>query len=184
MSLSNAIARPLLACPFVVEGVDALIRPAAHRERAQALAPLARRAGIELDDDTSDLASRALGATYVVAGLSLAVGKMPRLAAATLAAAQVPVTLANNPAWQHTGAERAADLRGLASAGAVIGGLLLAATHRGGKPSFSWQVAAERKRRRAVAEARKKARAASSATVAAAKAHGSSTTAGPWRRRA
>ena len=114
MSVLRTVARPLLACPFVLAGIDAFARPAGHRERAQTFAPLAKKAGMEFDETTADLATRGLGVGFALAGLALATGKCPRVAGGVLAALEVPVALANNPFWRHRGERRRADLAGLA----------------------------------------------------------------------
>ena len=157
MSILRAVARPLLAAPFIAAGADALARPKLHRERAQRLAPVASKFGVELDETTSDSATRSLGAVLAVAGLALAAGKFPRTAGAVLAAAQVPVALANNPVWAGKGKdrkERLAELTGLLGAAGLVGGALLAAADRDGKPSFSWQRQANRRHKEALKAAR------------------------------
>lgn len=154
MSILRAVARPLLAAPFIAAGADALARPKLHRERAQRLAPVASKFGVELDETTSDSATRSLGAVLAVAGLALAAGKFPRTAGAVLAAAQVPVALANNPVWAGKGKERLAELTGLLGAAGLVGGALLAAADRDGKPSLSWQRQANRRHKEALKAAR------------------------------
>ena len=157
MSILRAVARPLLAAPFIAAGADALARPKLHRERAQRLAPVASKFGVELDETTSDSATRSLGAVLAVAGLALAAGKFPRTAGAVLAAAQVPVALANNPVWAGKGKdrkERLAELTGLLGAAGLVGGALLAAADRDGKPSFSWRRQANRRHKEALKAAR------------------------------
>ncbi|MFT3943559.1 MAG: DoxX family protein [Ancrocorticia sp.] len=139
MSILRALARPLLATPFVVSGIDALIRPANHRERAENVAPLLDKAGYPLTEKQMDRATRALGLTNVLCGAALAVGKFPRFSALVLAATEVPVALANNPVWLHKGAERRKDLLRLTEAAGLLGGVLLAASDLAGKPSRSWR---------------------------------------------
>lgn len=157
MSILRAVARPLLAAPFIASGADALARPKAHRERAQRLDPVASKFGVELDETTSDSAIRSLGAVFAVAGVALAAGKFPRAAGAVLAAAQVPVALANNPVWSGKGKdrkERLAELTGLLGAAGLVGGALLAAADRDGKPSLSWRRRANRRHKEALKAAR------------------------------
>ena len=160
MSVLRTVARPLLACPFVLVGIDAFARPAGHRERAQTFAPLAKKAGMEFDETTADLATRGLGVGFALAGLALATGKCPRVAGGVLAALEVSVALANNPFWRHRGERRRTDLAGLAVSAGLVGGALIAAGDRAGKPSFSWRIAAARRHREALAEARLSARVA------------------------
>ncbi|MCL3778454.1 DoxX family membrane protein, partial [Actinomyces sp. AC-20-1] len=79
-------ARLLLAAPFVVDGADALLRPAGHVERAQrAYEPLVRSGLPALPDDLLGLGSRAMGAVSAAAGLGLAAGLAPRACALALA---------------------------------------------------------------------------------------------------
>lgn len=154
MSILRTVARPLLAAPFIAAGADALLRPQAHRERAERLAPIASKVGVDLDETTSDSAARGLGAAFTVAGIGLATGKFPRVAAAALAALEVPVALANNPVWRSKGKDRLADLSGLLGAAGLVGGALLAAGDRDGKPSLSWRRQANRRHKKALKAAR------------------------------
>ena len=101
MSVLRTVARPLLACPFVLAGIDAFARPAGHRERAQTFAPLAKKAGMEFDETTADLATRGLGVGFALAGLALATGKCPRVAGGVLAPHEVPYPLPNKPYCRH-----------------------------------------------------------------------------------
>lgn len=166
MSILRALARPLLATPFAISGVDALARPAGHRERARVMEPMADKAGIELTDNTIDLATRALGLTQILGAAGLATGKFPRLCAAVLAVVQLPLALANNPVWLHKGAERRADLAGLATSAGLMGGLGLAAADLAGKPSWSWRRANRTAQRHELRAAREKERAASANRIA------------------
>ncbi len=164
MSILRALARPLLATPFIVSGIDALIRPANHRERAENVAPLLDKAGYPLTEKQMDHATRAFGLTNVLCGAALAVGKFPRFSALVLAATEVPVSLANNPVWLHKGPERRKDILGLTESAGLLGGVLLAASDLAGKPSRSWrrsykhdlrkEIEAVRTHERALAQAR------------------------------
>ena len=127
MSLLTFLARAAVAAPFVVQGYDATTAPENHRERAATFAPLLAKAGVEMDEATTDLSSRGLGLAYLAGGAALAAGVFPRLAAAGLAAAHIPVSAANHPIWKHERAEARADAIGLAQGAAMIGGAILAA---------------------------------------------------------
>ncbi|QPL05890.1 MULTISPECIES: DoxX family membrane protein [Actinomyces] len=121
-------ARLLLAVPFVVDGVDALLRPDDHVARVQrAYEPLA---GVGLPGPPDDLlrpGSRAMGTVSAVAGLGLAVGIAPRACALVLAGLNMPVTLANAPVWLAADAEeRARHVSALARGAALGAGLALA----------------------------------------------------------
>lgn len=145
MSILRTIARPLLAAPFALTGIDALLHPHNHRERARVAEPLVEKCGLTLDDSTVDTATRALGATFVLASAGLSFGVFPRASAGLLACVQLPVTLANYPVWKR---ERrlSSDLSGLATSAALVGGALIASFDRQGKPSLVWRVKDRRAR--------------------------------------
>lgn len=130
MSFLPLAARLALAAPFALQGLDAVIAPEDHRERAANLAPLTEPVlgalGLKLTDATMDMAARGLGAAYLAGTAGLATGIAPRLASAGLALAHVPVTLANYPFWKHETSQRRDDAIGLAQGVAMIGGALLA----------------------------------------------------------
>jgi uncharacterized membrane protein YphA (DoxX/SURF4 family) len=74
------------------------------------------------------------------AGAALALGKLPRLSAALLAASLVPTTLAGHPFWElddpkERSAQRIQFLKNLG----LLGGLLLASADTEGKPSLGWR---------------------------------------------
>jgi putative oxidoreductase len=87
----RAIGRAALAAMFITGGADALLDPGARASKAAEL-------GVPLEPE---LAVRVNGATMLVAGVALALGVWPRLAAATLAGALVPTTLAGHPYWRE-----------------------------------------------------------------------------------
>ncbi|NLI19043.1 MAG: DoxX family protein [Actinomycetales bacterium] len=141
MSVTRLIARPMLAAYFVADGIDAVRKPATHVERFSRVQPLLERAGVPpvLSSDAVML-TRVSGAISAVAGLCLATGRRPRLAALTLAVLNIPVTLVNNPVWQEADPEeRKERARGLLRGLGLGGGLLLAAVDRDGKPSLGWR---------------------------------------------
>jgi len=155
MDLLRTFARPMLATSFVLDGIDAMTRPARHAERFERATPLLERAGLPpmLTSDARML-TRACGAVSVMAGLGLATSRAPRTCAAVLAGLNIPLTLVNNPVWAVKGKEaRKAALSGLARGGAVGAGLLLAAVDREGRPSLTWRVANREKQRKAIAAA-------------------------------
>ena len=140
MNLLRLIARPMLAAPFVLAGFDAARSPEKHRERAASLYALASKFGAPTPSAANtDLITRATGGAMMAAGAALATGKMARLSAAVLALAEVPLALANNPFWEHSGEAQKQDLLGLASAAGLVGGALIASADRVGKPSLGWR---------------------------------------------
>jgi putative oxidoreductase len=86
----RAVGRAALATMFITGGADALLNPGPRAPRAAEL-------GVPLDPE---LAVQVNGATMLAAGVALALGVWPRLAAAALAGALVPTTLAGHPFWR------------------------------------------------------------------------------------
>lgn len=156
MNLMRTVARPLLAAPFIVDGLSAVSHPHSHVQRIQDLgevcAPVMNTLGIELDQKQLTAASRAMGAVSVVAGAGLALGIAPRPCAAVLCALSVPVAVVNAaPALKH--GERGDFARRIA----MIGALAIASTDRVGAPSTAWRFNTWRNERRAQLEAAAKA---------------------------
>jgi uncharacterized membrane protein YphA (DoxX/SURF4 family) len=85
----RAAGRVALAAVFITGGADALFDPGPR-------APKAAEIGVPLDPE---VAVRANGAAMLAAGVALALGRWPRLAAAVLAGSLVPTTLAGHPYW-------------------------------------------------------------------------------------
>jgi putative oxidoreductase len=88
----RAIGRVGLAAMFITGGADALWNPGPRTGPAAEL-------GVPLEPE---LAVRLNGATMLVAGVALALGVWPRLAAAALAGTVVPTTMAGHPYWRIT----------------------------------------------------------------------------------
>ncbi|MFC5369740.1 DoxX family protein [Arcanobacterium bovis] len=141
MSVLRKIARPMLAAPFVLAGLDAAIRPDTHRERAQKIYNLAQQFGVKAPSaEVTDAVTRGTGIAMVSCGLALARSRAPRISAALLGFMNVPLALANNPFWEHRGEEQRQDFLNLASAAGLIGGALIASSDREGKPSLAWRL--------------------------------------------
>lgn len=128
----------MLAAMFVAGGLDSLQHPEGKAQAAEKVAPpLARPLG--LPEDTTTLV-RINGAVQLVAGVLLALGRLPRLAAAALVATLIPTTLAGHAFWEEDDeasrkAQRIHFLKNLA----MLGGLLLAMVDTEGEPSLSWR---------------------------------------------
>lgn len=136
----SALARPLLAAPFIASGIDAMMKPKEHREAADRALAVAESLGVARPAQSSvDLLTRATGAVFTVAGLCLARGKLPRSSALILGGMQLPIALARNPFWEQKGQERRNSLTALVSAAGLVGGALIASQDRGGKPSLGWR---------------------------------------------
>ena len=114
----------MLAAMFVYGGLDAVQNPKSKARRAEPIAPkIAEAAGV--DADTVQLV-RFNGAVQVGAGIALALGVMPRLAALALAGSLVPTTLAGHRFWdeQDPTARQQQTIHFLKNAG-ILGGLLM-----------------------------------------------------------
>jgi putative oxidoreductase len=86
----RAVGRVGLAAMFITGGADAMLSPGPRATKAEEL-------GVPLDPE---LAVRLNGAAMLAAGVALALGLWPRLAAGVLAGTLVPTTLAGHPYWQ------------------------------------------------------------------------------------
>ncbi|WP_051386479.1 DoxX family membrane protein [Actinokineospora inagensis] len=138
------LARPMLAAIFISGGVNALRAPDAHAEAAKpllepAFAKLGARLPAQVPTDPATLV-RIDGAVKVVAGIALALGKAPRLAALLLAGSIVPTTVAAHRFWDEKdpAERRQQQIHFLKNAG-LLGGLLLATADTHGKPSLAWR---------------------------------------------
>ncbi|AYY11982.1 DoxX family protein [Actinobacteria bacterium YIM 96077] len=153
MSLVRLIARPMLASIFVVQGVknfrdpDPLVPGA--KSVVERFGPMVERHAPDVPTEPRQLV-RANAVTQFGAGLALATGKCPRLAALVLAGTLVPSTLANHAFWETEDPEQRNEQRvhALKNAG-LAGGLLLASVDTEGKPGISWRA------RQAAGKARK-----------------------------
>lgn len=175
MSISRRLARPMLASSFIASGVDALRHPDSHVERFRKVEPVLEKAGLppSIASDTR-LLVRVSGGVTAVAGLMLATNRKPRTAALTLAVMTVPVTLVNNPFWTASGRDRKREMRRSLLVGtSLVGGLLLAALDRDGKPSLAWRAGHTRQHKTAIREVKAAAKSAK-ATAKSAKAEAKS----------
>lgn len=148
MSLTRRLARPLLAAPYLAAGLEWLRNPAEH---APAIAPVVHRLAPQLGlPDEPERAARLVGGIQLGAGVLLAMGRVPRVAAAVLALTSLPGAVGDRPFWAESDPEKRQNRRQetLVQAGAV-GGLILAAVDTQGRPSLSWRA------RRATRRARK-----------------------------
>ena len=152
MTVVRRIARPMLAAIFVTSGLDALRHPAA---RAQAAAPLVKMLAGPLNmPDDPEMLVRANGATMLVAGTMLGLGRFPRVAALALASALVPTTYAAHAFWtiEDPAARAQQKVHFLKNVG-LLGGVLLASVDTAGKPGLVYRtqhVRAEARRQAAL----------------------------------
>ncbi len=147
----------MLASIFVVGGVNALRNAPALAAKAQPvtdrLVPLAKKAvpGAPIPQDPTTLV-RINAGTQVVAGLSLATGRAPRLSALALAATVAPTTLAGHRFWEadDKAARQQQQLHFFKNL-SMLGGLIIAAGDTDGQPGVAWRT------RRAAKDARREA---------------------------
>lgn len=165
--LLRRVARPLLAAIFVSGGIDELLNPkqkvAVTRpliEKGQQVLPLDRVGDpgtiVQIDS-----------AVKITAGLLLAFGKAPRLAATALAASLIPTTVAAHPFWEAHADDRKAQQAHFFTNVGLLGGLLLAAADTQGKPSIAYR---SRRAKKDAARAAKVARKGGKAARKVAKA--------------
>ena len=133
------LARPMLASPFLVGGVDALKHPeTTSAVSARAARGVARRIP-KVGDVGADTAVRINGGLMTAAGALLATGRTPRLASLVLVASAVPplVERARELKDKSTDpAELAQKRMELLGSIGVVGGLIIAAVDTAGRPSL------------------------------------------------
>jgi putative oxidoreductase len=138
MTLSRAVARPLLASMFVVGGIDAIRHAEGKAPAAEKVAPTADAMGLPGDPETL---VKLNGGVMVVGGVMLATGRFPRLGALLCAGALIPTTYAGHPFWEESDPEKRAMQRiQFLKNTAMLGGLVIAALDTEGRPSVPWRV--------------------------------------------
>jgi len=155
MSLSRLIARPLMSSIFVVGPLKTWNNAPHMGEMVEPVTgPITRAAessGIPLPKDPTTLI-RVNAAVQVAAGVSLAIGFHPRIAATVLASSLVPTTLGGHRFWEADDpGERTQQQLQFAKNLSLLGGLIVAAGDTDGKPGLAWRA------RRAAKDARREA---------------------------
>ncbi|WP_370945721.1 DoxX family protein [Amycolatopsis sp. cg5] len=150
------VARPLLASIFVFGGINALRDAQGHAKAAEPFLTdtFDKLEGIVPESVPRDPATlvRIDAAVKIGAGLALASGKAPRLAAFALFGSLVPTTLATHRFWEiKDPSERSQQQVQFIKNASLAGGLLLAVGDTAGKPSLGWRA------RRAAKKAEKRA---------------------------
>ncbi len=158
MTLVRALARPMLATVFVVQGAQVLRDPepvvGKSKTLVDRLRPALERYVPWLPTDPKALV-RVNAATQVVAGLALATGSFPRASSLALAASLVPTTAAGHRFWDEDDpAQRRAQRIQFLKNVSLAGGLLIAGVDTAGKPGVAWRT------RRAAKDATRAARTA------------------------
>lgn len=141
MSLVRSIARPLLAAPFIYEGVQEVLHP----ERAVEIFPVSMSDLNEQINKTSLPTSaeqifRISGAVSAIAGTALALNKAPRLAAFALLASTTVGLAGRKKVWELKGDARLEEIRAILGDLGLLGGALLAVVDTDGKPSLAYRV--------------------------------------------
>ncbi|MFI5585059.1 DoxX family protein [Amycolatopsis sp. NPDC051758] len=138
------VARPLLATIFVTGGINALRNAQGHAKAAE---PFLESAFEKVGDVVPEQVPRDPvtlvridAAVKIGAGLALASGKAPRLAAGLLLGSLVPTTLAAHSFWtiQDPGERQQQQIQFFKNT-SLAGGLLLAVADTHGKPSAAWR---------------------------------------------
>ena len=152
MSPTRRLARPLLAAPFVLDGVETLKSPQGHVEDVRA-------AGLPEPEKVVQAAS----ALKIGAGLMLATGRLSRLSSLVLASAAGANAAVHHPFWKQTDAGDKAAMRSqfLRDLG-LLGGALVSVADTGGRESVPHAAAritrrTKRKAGKAAAKAQKRA---------------------------
>jgi putative oxidoreductase len=139
MPVLRAIARPMLASVFILEGLDALRDPGRVAPKADPVVQFLTKQVPGLTDNTEQ-AVRINGAVQLVAGSLLAIGRFPRLSALVIASSLVPTTLAEHRFWETDDKqERAQQRTHFLKNVSALGGLLIAAADTAGQPSLAWR---------------------------------------------
>jgi uncharacterized membrane protein YphA (DoxX/SURF4 family) len=132
MRIIRTIARPLVAAPFMVTGLETLRNPGPRADQvAPVLKPLADRVSWLPSKDPETLV-RTQAAVSLGAGALLAVGRFQRLATLLLAAEMVPTLLAGPRFWNEDDpAVRATERDLMLKNAGLFGALILAGTAPG-----------------------------------------------------
>lgn len=145
MTLIRLLARPMLASTFAVGAVAGLRNAPALAEKSKPvidkLVPAVEQAApqVPLPKDPVTLV-RLNAAAQLIAAVSLARGRAPRLSSAVLAASLAPTTVAGHPFWQESDPEAKQEqmfhfFKNLS----VLGGLVLAAVDTAGQPGVAYR---------------------------------------------
>src|SRR6201985_384285 len=139
MTVLRAIARPMVASIFVIQGYETFRRPDRVAPRAEPVVRTLAERIPAVPAKTED-AVRLNGAVQMAAGLLLALGRFPRLSALALAGTLVPTTAAGHRFWEaEEDAERAQQRVPFLKTLSMSGGLLIAAADTAGTPSLAWR---------------------------------------------
>ena len=128
MNAVHLVARPLLAGVFVASGIDVLRKPHPRAELASPVIDKMQELVPALPGDPV-LLVRVNAAAQLGAGVMLAAGRFPRLAALVLAGSLVPTTIGGHRFWElDDPAQRAMHRTHFLKNTAIMGGLLAVAS--------------------------------------------------------
>jgi uncharacterized membrane protein YphA (DoxX/SURF4 family) len=128
MQITKTIARPLVAAPFMVTGLETMRNPAPRAEKvAPALKPLADRVTWLPSKDPETLV-RIQGAVSLGVGALFALGRFQRLTTLLLAAEMVPALLTEHQFWKEDDPGRRTVERALMLKNVGLFGMLLYAS--------------------------------------------------------
>ncbi|RJN33060.1 DoxX family protein [Nesterenkonia natronophila] len=142
MTLIRKIARPLLGATFIYDGVEKLRNP---DEAAEELSPALNDISgfvsqAEQVAAKPRLTAQVLGGVEVAAGVALAVGKFPRIAALALCGAHKLNSYAEfRSADLQSPGDEVAQRKTLLKNISILGGLGFALVDLNGKPSLAWR---------------------------------------------
>lgn len=142
MALVRRIARPLLAAPFIFEGVRTALRPEREIEvYPQAFdavdSALAKSAAPGFVDARTVI--RAAGAVAAGAGVLYATNRCPRAAAATLLLTTSVGWAGRKKVWELRGEELTEEVKSILTDVGLLGGVLLAVVDHDGRPSLGYR---------------------------------------------
>jgi putative oxidoreductase len=139
MPVLRAVARPMLASIFAIQGFDTLLHPERVAQQAEPVVrPVAERVPAVPRDP--EQAVRITGAVQLVAASLLALGRLPRLSALAIAATLVPATIAAHRFWEaEDEKDRAQQRMQFLKNVSMLGGLLITAADTAGRPSLAWR---------------------------------------------
>ena len=139
--LIRRLAQPMIASLFIAQSWDALRHPQPHVEASQEKVDrVAAAAGIgPVSPRQLTAVVRTHAAVTLVLGARVALGRTPRTSATLLALATAPVVSLYMP--ENMEEAKDPDVSGpFLQRLAALGGLVMIANDRGGKPSLGWRV--------------------------------------------
>ncbi|MFC7456501.1 hypothetical protein ACFQS2_04790 [Brachybacterium sp. GCM10030267] len=143
MALVRRIARPLLAAPFIYEGVRTAQRPEreidVYPEAFEAVdSALAKSSTPDFVDVRTII--RVSGAVAAGAGVLYATNRCPRAAAAALLLTTSVGWAGRKKVWELRGEELLQEVQSILTDAGLLGGVLLAVVDHEGRPSLGYQV--------------------------------------------